>query len=159
MSCLRLRSRPRTTQRKCSTRSAGGSCRRSCSSSRGPKCASDLGMTGSNRLRNMTMNCKAGEPVLRQRDRAFSRSRTDPTRRTGQSTYCDVWIVRKNVFMGRRGLPLAWWRRHLLLPCFGDFVLGDFVEELQNAILWLQLNLRLISRRGRRQRRKRRQVR
>lgn len=141
MSCLRLSSRPRTTQRKCSTRSAGGSCRRSCSSSRGPKCASDLGITGSNRLRNMTMNCKVGELRLRQRDRAFSRSGPNPTRRAGHFTYCDVWIVCKNVFVRRRGFPLAWWRRHLFLPCLGHFVFGYLVEELQNAILWLQLNL------------------
>ena len=145
MSCLRFRRRPKTTHRNCSTRSAGGSCRISCSSSRGPKCAKDLGITLSNRLRNMTMNCEIGEPGLRQRDRAFSRLFADVTRQIGFATYCNVWIICKNIFVGWGGLPLARRRRHLLLPCLGDFVLGDAVEELQDAILGLQFDFRLIA--------------
>ena len=145
MSCLRFRRRPRTTHRNCSTRSAGGSCCISCSSSRGPKCARDLGMTLSNRLRNMTMNCEIGEPGLRRRDRALSRLFADVTRQISLTTYCNVWIVRKNKFVGRGGLPLARRRRHLLLPCHGDLVLGDAVEELQDAILGLQFDFRLIA--------------
>lgn len=106
-------------------------------------------MTLSNRLRNMTMNCEIGEPGLRQRDRAFSRLFADVTRQISLATYCNVWIVRKNVFVGWGGLPLARRRRHLLLSCLGDFVLGDAVEELQDAILGLQFYFRFIARRSR----------
>jgi hypothetical protein len=55
-SCLRFNRRPKTAQRKCSTRSPGTDSVTSRSSSCGPKLARDFGRASLNRLRNMTMN-------------------------------------------------------------------------------------------------------
>ena len=62
-SCLRLSSRLRRAQRKCSTRSPGVASTTSRSSSWGPKFARLLGKASVNRARNMTMNCEGnGQP-------------------------------------------------------------------------------------------------
>lgn len=162
-SCLRFSSSPSSAQRNCSTRVPGIVSTISPSSSWGPKLGRLLGNASVNRERNMTMNWgrKISASGLQlfctsaQARRFASRPCSHANR--GANTYRNVWIVGQDIFMRRGGLSLRSGRRRF----FGlqGRVLVDLVEELQDAVLLLQLNARLIFRRWRRQRRDRREIR
>jgi hypothetical protein len=107
---------------------------------------------------NWVQNISFGSPTFRssaQARRVASRPCSHANK--GANTYRNVWIVGQDIFVRRRGLSLrSGWRRFFGLQ---GRVLVDLVEELQDAMLLLQLDAGLILRRRRRQRRDRREIR
>jgi hypothetical protein len=109
-----------------------------------------LGKVSAKRALNMTMNCRNFVSTWREVETRLFALYGFRDAMAMENTYSNVRVVSQHIFVRWRWLPFGAWRRGLgRRGARGGFVLVHLVEELEDALLLLQLNLRLVVRGGR----------